>query len=593
MLKDQIDKFLMRHKSTFTMINVFVAIAVMLSLQGCSRTPPTVNRALLIATSTNQDDNIAIPNAADDVEGFGETLSSTTKIPSKNLRVLTPYHEPITRETVLNELHEFADQTNQNDVALLTIEGRSIEINGENYFYTSTSTPKQKTPTKETLIGMQDILQAVNGMQAKELIITLAHNADALPSYASEFSVPLSESQWDVDWKIPSGVRSVVAFHFSGSEQSVPKFPLANAFTYFLAKGLGGGAADQNGEVKVGNLLHYTQLGVASSILMYGGNIETCAWSIASTNKQEVLNTVLAKNLPPGSGGESTVSLPLLPTAKRKSDDAVLRGFELQTEIEQRLAENGNIKNAIKSHTLPQLIRTSFAPVRYQFLEAVRLDPDSPMANYELGRIEMKMGDMDNAQKYFEKAIKLAPKSSSAVWRIANLMQHEKKYQQAEALYKRAISLAPNNAMIKYDLSTSYTDNHEFNKANTLLKEIIKDNPTWDAPLDQMSYIEYANGNKAKAIGLLQRAYKLNPDNTDVLYKLAWNHCHTFKSYQTSEQLYRKLIKLSPENGLYRKEFAECLLQENNMNEAKSQAKKAIDLGYPTNDPLFKKLKLN
>jgi len=586
----------MQCKKTYILVNFLLLIAAALCLQGCSHTSTSIDRALVIGISTNQDkDNAALPNAAAEAENFGKTLSSHTNIPSRHLRVITANDEQMTRGNLLNELHQFAGQTSKNDAAWLMIDGHGVEINGENYFYTSESKQAKGTPAKKTLIGMQDIMQALNGMQAKELIITLAQNVLAPPSeYPANFSSPsLSESTWNAKWKIPSGVHSVVTFNFLGWERHLTDKPLENVFTYYLVKGLGGGAADRDGKVKLRNLLRYVQLGSISRIQLYGGDIGSCAWSVAGKNKSATLDIVLAKNLQPSLGGESAVSSPPYTNADNASEAAMLRGLELQITIEQHLKDNGELAEAIKQHKLLHLTRTSLAPVKSQFIKAVRLSPNSPLANYELGILELKMCNFDNAQKYFEKAIKLVPKSAIPLVGMAILMQHEGKYHEAGILEQKAIKLAPNDILIKYNLAIAYERTHEFEKAKKLLQHIIKENPTWSAPLDALSDIYYVGGDKEQAIQLMQQSYKLDPNDKDVVHKLAWVYHYQFKDYQKSEQLYRKLIKLSPESGLYRREFADCLLQEGNINEAKTQAKKAMDLGYPTNDPLFKKLKVN
>lgn len=582
----------MRDKRTIVIVNVFIVVAVGLCLQGCSRTPPSIDSALVIGINNDQDtDNITLQNAATDADAFGEALPCNTS----HLSIVADDTAQLTRAALLSELRQFAGQTRPTDVAWLMMEGSGVEINGEDYFYTEDSQQANGSPVTQTMISLQDILQALKGMQAKELIITLAQSNDHAQAHSNDFNVSLSRSPWNVNWKIPPGVHSVVAFNCSCSGQSTADGPVIGTpyFTYFVEKGLKGGAADQDGEVKLGNLIRYVQLGVASNIALYGGKVEECTWSVAAKDKSAALDIVLSKNLKPGLGGESSVSLPSLANNDQRFKAAMLRAFELRTEIEQSQAEDSQITAAIKAHTLPQLLRTRLAPVKRQFLQAILFDPNSPRARYELGILEVEMKDFSGAQVQFETAMILAPSSTLPIWRLAILMQSEKKYQQAENLYKKAIQIAPAKVTLKYDLAMLYEYTHQLNKAEKLLAEIVEENPQWSEPLNALSYVYYARGEKAQAVKLMQKAYNLDPDNTDALDSLAWAYCHSYKNYPKSEQLFRRLIKLSPERGLYRMEFAECLLLQGKTDEARSQAKKAIDLGWPANDPFFKKLKGN
>lgn len=600
----------MRHKSTIILTIVFVVIAATFSLQGCSHkstsasTSTSIDRALVIGISVNQDnENTTLPNAATDAEMFGKTLSSSTKIPSRHLRIITAKDEQQTRENLLNELHQFAGQTSKSDVVWLAIEGQGVEINGEDYFYTSDSTQEKGTPTKETLIGEQDILQALDGMHAKELIITLAQNTnysrkyiidDPFAAYAHIGAVRLSGDKINTNWKIPAAIHSMVTFSFSGLERNFGGVRVINPLIYYLAKGLEGGAADQEGKIKIKNLLHYVQLGVSSNVQLFGGNVERCAWSVApEQDKAETLDTILVQKLPPGLGGTTAVSpqLPLNNEGKRNA--AMLRAFELQMEIAQSMEENGKITEAVKSHTLLPMMRSSFAPVRNQFLKALHYDPKFPLTYSDLGILEIELHNWGSAQTYFQNVMKRNPQQPIFILQMAVLMQDEKKYREAESFYKKAIALTSNNIIIRYYLAGLYIDAHEFDKAQKLLSEIMKEDPKWVAPINKLSYVYYDSGDETKAMELLQQAYKLDPDNTGVIDKIAWNYCHKLNDYKKSDQLYRKLINLAPATGAYRRGFAECLLLEGKTDEAKSQAKKAIALGCPPTDPLFKKLKLN
>lgn len=585
----------MQCKKAYLVANFLLLIATALCLQGCSHTSTSIGRALVIGIPLNQANDNLLPNAPVDAKDFADALSKSTNIAPGHLRLITGNQTQQTRENLLKELRQFAQRTNKSDVAWLMIEGHGAKINGENYFYTEDTKQKDGKPVKATMVSIPEIMQALANMQAKDLIVTIAQNPDPLRNptmFPNRFYLPLSETQWPTNWKLPLHVNNVVVFNFSGLEHNDSNQPLTNAFTYRLIKGLEGGAADQNGQVKLRSLIQYVQLGVASEIRFFGEYIANCDWSVVSEDKSKILNTVLAKNLPPSFGGKTAVSLPPHPSAMDKSNAAVFRAFELSIEIQQDIKNKGGTSYTEKPNTSLQFRRRKFAPVKNQLIKALRFDPNAPKANYELGLLERYLCEFKDAQTHLEKAMNIAPTEPVCPYDLAILMQDERKYKEAEKLYKRALKLAPNDVSIRYRLSTLYIATHQNNAAKQLLKKIIQDDPTWDAPLNQLSYIVAVSGDQPKAIALLQRAHKLNPKNTDVLYRLAWSYCHVSKDYKMSEQLYRDLVKLSPGKALYRKEFAKCLLLQGKTDEAKIQANKALDLGYSPDDPLFKKLDL-
>lgn len=91
-----------------------------------------------------------------------------------------------------------------------------------------------------------------------------------------------------------------------------------------------------------------------------------------------------------------------------------------------------------------------------RYLEAIRNNPSDVEAHLQMGIILAKLGDHEEAMKYFEKVMLLDPKNASALNNKGNLLMIQDKYAEAQKAYLAATKLMPDDAQIWVNLTRAY-----------------------------------------------------------------------------------------------------------------------------------------
>lgn len=91
---------------------------------------------------------------------------------------------------------------------------------------------------------------------------------------------------------------------------------------------------------------------------------------------------------------------------------------------------------------------------------------------------------------------------------------------------------------------------------------------------------------------LMRKAMELAPQNARIVNNLGQLYLDSGKDPVIAEQLCRRATELDPKDPNCRESLAECLLKLGKREAATAEARKALQLGYPGNEPIFKELHL-
>ncbi|MEQ1532950.1 MAG: tetratricopeptide repeat protein [Sideroxydans sp.] len=100
-----------------------------------------------------------------------------------------------------------------------------------------------------------------------------------------------------------------------------------------------------------------------------------------------------------------------------------------------------------------------------RYLEALKQSPSDVNANLQLGIIMAKLGDHNEAMKYFDKVISLDSKHAGAMNNRGNLFMIDDKYVEAQKAYLAASQVSPKDAQIWVNLARAYTRTGDTKKA--------------------------------------------------------------------------------------------------------------------------------
>lgn len=104
-------------------------------------------------------------------------------------------------------------------------------------------------------------------------------------------------------------------------------------------------------------------------------------------------------------------------------------------------------------------------------LEALQANPANIEANQQMGITLAKLGDRQEAMKYFDKVISLDHKNSAAMNNRGNLFMIDDKYVQAQKAYLAAAQASPKDAQIWVNLARAYTRTADTKKAKAAFQK--------------------------------------------------------------------------------------------------------------------------
>lgn len=99
------------------------------------------------------------------------------------------------------------------------------------------------------------------------------------------------------------------------------------------------------------------------------------------------------------------------------------------------------------------------------YLQAIAKNPADMAAHLQIGIILSKVGDHEEAMKYFDKVLNAEPKNAAALNNRGNLFMLEEKYSSAQKAYLAATQASANDAFIWVNLARSYKAMKDTKKA--------------------------------------------------------------------------------------------------------------------------------
>jgi tetratricopeptide (TPR) repeat protein/DNA-binding beta-propeller fold protein YncE len=100
-----------------------------------------------------------------------------------------------------------------------------------------------------------------------------------------------------------------------------------------------------------------------------------------------------------------------------------------------------------------------------RYLQSIEKNPADMEAHLQIGIILAKVGDREEAMKYFDKVLEAEPKNASALNNRGNLFMFDEKYTEAQKAYASATKVSPEDPYIWVNLAKSYKATKDTKKA--------------------------------------------------------------------------------------------------------------------------------
>ncbi len=165
-----------------------------------------------------------------------------------------------------------------------------------------------------------------------------------------------------------------------------------------------------------------------------------------------------------------------------------------------------------------------------QFKKVVELTPQNIKGYTNLGGIYFYLEQWEDARKTFEKSLHIKP-SYNAYHNLATLYFYEKRYGEAAQMYENAIKLSDKDYRVWGGLAESYywTQNHKkakeiYQKTIAIAEEKLQVNPLDEETLSYLAGYYAKLDDQKKARELLQKVIKTEPDDVNVIFRVAENY---------------------------------------------------------------------
>ncbi len=137
---------------------------------------------------------------------------------------------------------------------------------------------------------------------------------------------------------------------------------------------------------------------------------------------------------------------------------------------------------------------------------------------------------LDMAETYFRKALEINPRDAETHKALGELYHARGQYDKAAEAFRKAVKIKPSDATAHYNLAYMLARMQQYDEAvrEALAAAKLYQKPEMKADAYGLAGIAYLEQKQwKKAIPYLEKAYKIDPENYDVLYGLTYAYLQT------------------------------------------------------------------
>jgi predicted Zn-dependent protease len=182
-----------------------------------------------------------------------------------------------------------------------------------------------------------------------------------------------------------------------------------------------------------------------------------------------------------------------------------------------------------------------------QFEDAIKINPSSGAANYEIALIRSNQKKYETALPYIEKAIKFEANNKWYYELYTIILAELKKYKECEKAYHDLIELDPENYNYSLELADLYMAEKKYKEAIQLYDNIEKKMGIQPEISIQKEKLYEAMGQIQKAVDEIKKLIRSTPENADLYGILAELYYRNNKKDEALKT-YLKVLELDPLN---------------------------------------------
>lgn len=203
----------------------------------------------------------------------------------------------------------------------------------------------------------------------------------------------------------------------------------------------------------------------------------------------------------------------------------------------------------------------------------------------------LRLGKTEEARKEFRDLLEWGKATEEAYLEVFRACLRAEKPAQAKEWMAQALRKHPESKDLNFQSAALVEQEGRFREAERLFRTFIRQNPEYAEALNYLGYMLADRGIKLEeALGLIQRAVSIDPDNAAYLDSLGWVH-YRLGHYDQAETYLRKSAKGSRSDPTILEHLGDVLVRRGKLSEAVDAYRVALENGAEKPEEIRKKVR--
>ena len=213
-----------------------------------------------------------------------------------------------------------------------------------------------------------------------------------------------------------------------------------------------------------------------------------------------------------------------------------------------------------------------------KFRHAIKLQPDSPVAQHFLGVVLEKEGNTDDAVAAYQRALELNPGDLSARQSVSRLKPPEEPAQTTSpAAIVDATSEPKQDDPARISTLEKYIRDSRYKEAEPLLASYVKDHPNSSWGWYALGYSQFAQKKIGESIKSLAQSLSLNVKNSDA-HKILGRDLMAIGRFDAAQTEFEQSIRFAPTSSESYYDLGKLFSIQDNWQSARKQFEEALRL---------------
>ena len=215
--------------------------------------------------------------------------------------------------------------------------------------------------------------------------------------------------------------------------------------------------------------------------------------------------------------------------------------------FQQVVAEKPNDAEAYYNLGTLNLRRNDFQQARQYLEQTVKLRPEYPEAWNNLGMIAAAQGQAEEAIRNFQESLRQRPDFGIALLNLGNLYRRGGRFDQAQMYLKRALEIQPDDPEANYSMGMFYAQQGQMQDAADSLEKAIELRPDYPEALNNLGVLFVRSRNYPKAEEQFKTCIRIAPNFDQSYLNLARVYVIQHDT-EKARAVLGELLRIQPEN---------------------------------------------